>query len=59
MRFAAIYGNGTMMGYSPQQVRAMSIWQFMAAVDGYITANTPENERGLSDKEKDDLFAWL
>lgn len=47
------------MGYTPQQVNDMSLWQFMAAVDGYIAANTPENERGLSDKEKDELWNWL
>lgn len=46
------------MGFSPQQVRAMSMWQFMAALDGYIAANTPEDD-GLSVKEADDLFEWI
>lgn len=35
------------------------MWQFMAAVDGYVKANTPENERGLSEKEKDELWEFV
>ncbi|MHC3940226.1 hypothetical protein ACI0FR_01536 [Paenochrobactrum sp. BZR 201-1] len=37
----------------------MSMWQFMASVDGYVKANTPEDKQGLSGKEKDELFEWL
>lgn len=37
----------------------MSMWQFMAAVDGYSKANKPDDEKGLSAKEKDDLWDWL
>lgn len=58
MRFAAIYGNGAMMGFTPQQVRAMSVWQFMAAVDGYVKANSSE-DAGLTSTEKDEIAAML
>jgi len=36
----------------------MSMWQFMAAVEGYVKANGPEDGK-MSDKEADDLFEWL
>lgn len=36
----------------------MSMWQFMAAVEGHIAANSPE-EKHLSDAEADDLWDWL
>ena len=46
------------MGFSPQQVNAMSVWQYMAALDGFIAANSPE-EKGLTAKEADDLWDWI
>ena len=45
------------MGFTPQQVNAMSMWQFLAAVDGYVRAQGGEDK--MSSKEADDLFAWL
>ncbi|CDM57195.1 hypothetical protein [Rhizobium favelukesii] len=36
----------------------MSMWQFTAAVEGYIAANSPDDGK-MGDKEADDLFAWL
>ena len=42
------------MNLSPQQVQAMSMWQFFAAVDGM----TP-NEGGLTSAEADDLWKWM
>lgn len=59
MRFAAIYGGGAVLGYTPQDVRKMSIWQYMAAVDGYIKANSSGEENGLTESEKDQLADWL
>lgn len=47
-----------MIGFSPQQINEMSMWQFMAAVDGYVQANTPD-DGALSPKEKDELADWL
>lgn len=46
------------MGFSPQEVNAMSVWQFMAAVDGYVKAHSQEDGT-LSEKEKDDVWEWL
>lgn len=37
----------------------MSIWEFMAEVDGFVKANTPEDPGKLSKKEADDLWDWL
>lgn len=39
----------------------MSIWQFNAAVRGYIRANTPQTDKGQfkSEEEVDDIFSWL
>lgn len=36
----------------------MSIWQYMAALDGFIAANSPE-DKGLTSKEADDLWSWI
>lgn len=36
----------------------MSMWQFMAAVDGYVKANTPD-DGSLSESEIDELWEWL
>lgn len=37
----------------------MSMWQFMAAVDGYIKANTSEDDKSLTNSEIDDVWQWL
>lgn len=37
----------------------MSVWQYMAALDGYIDANTPDEDKGLSKQEADELADWL
>ncbi|WP_313760167.1 hypothetical protein [Rhizobium sp.] len=47
-----------MLGFTPQQVNVMSMWQFMAAVEGYVKANSGEDTK-MSDREADDLFEWL
>ena len=36
----------------------MSMWQFTAAVEGYIAANTPDDGK-LGSKEADELYEWL
>ncbi len=35
------------------------MWQYMAALDGYIKANTPDEAGKLSESEKDDLWDWI
>lgn len=47
------------MGFPPSEVRRMSVWQYMAALEGYIAANTHEDDKGLTKAEEDDLAAWL
>jgi hypothetical protein len=46
------------MGFTPQQVNQMSVWQFLAAVDGYINANSPD-DGSLTSREVDELWAWI
>ncbi len=47
------------MGFTPQEVRAMSMFQYFAAVDGFIKANSIDDDKVLSDKEKDEIWDWL
>lgn len=47
------------MGFTPQQVDAMSMWQFMAALDGYARAHDPESANKLSEADKDDLWEMV
>jgi hypothetical protein len=35
------------------------MWKYMAAIDGYVKANTPEDKQGLSGKEKDELWEMV
>ena len=39
----------------------MSLWQFMAQVEGYADANTPEDQKvaALSDTEIDDISSMM
>ncbi|WGG61947.1 hypothetical protein [Brucella intermedia] len=37
----------------------MSMWQYLAAVEGYIKSNTPDDGKGLSAAEVDELFDWI
>lgn len=36
----------------------MSVWQFYAAVEGYVAAHCPDDGK-MSDREADELFEWL
>ncbi len=56
MRVADIYGAGAVMGFTPQDVDAMSMWQFMAALDGYAKAHDPKAKGKLNDAERDELW---
>lgn len=47
------------MGYSPQQVNEMSMWQYLSAVDGYVKGNDPDAAKELSAQEVDDLWALV
>ena len=45
VRFAGIYGAGAALGFTPQEVDAMSLWQLNAAVDGYVMAHGSGRDR--------------
>ena len=59
MRVASLYAAGAVMGWSAADVDAASIWQFWAAWNGYVNANTPKEGAKLTEAQKDDLFDWL
>ena len=48
------------MGFTPQQVNAMSLWQWFAALNGYIEANTPKDGGSkLTESEAEDIWNWI
>lgn len=36
----------------------MSMWQFLAALDGYVKANSPDDGK-LTSAEVDDVWKWM
>lgn len=55
MRFRRIFGSGMAMGLGPRQIRDMSLWEFGAAVDGWVEANSAE---GGSEPPSEEFLAW-
>lgn len=53
-----IYGAGAVMGFTPQDINAMTVFQFMAAFDGYVKHHSPDDGK-LSPDEFNDLSAFL
>jgi hypothetical protein len=45
------------MGFTPAEVDACSLWQFLAARDGWIKANTVERDQTPTPEEHDALIA--
>ncbi|MGR9420665.1 hypothetical protein [Rhizobium leguminosarum] len=58
IRFGAIYGTGAVLGFTPQDVKSMSMWEFMAALEGYVKANSADDGK-LSSAEVDDVWTWM
>jgi hypothetical protein len=51
---------GAAMGFAPVAVRAMSLWEFGACLDGWIAANSaPDDEGGLSAYEFEQLGSLI
>lgn len=50
--FRDLYGLGVVMGFSPQQVGEMSLWQFMACADGWARANSPDAAKITNDDDE-------
>lgn len=44
------------MGWSVDQVKEATLWQFFAAWQGYVEANTPKQSGKLSEDEKDRIW---
>ncbi|MDX0574582.1 hypothetical protein GOD36_26530 [Sinorhizobium medicae] len=45
------------MSLSPQEVMALSVFEYLAALDALC--NDPEGNKKLTESEKDDLWDWL
>lgn len=45
------------MGFTPQQIGAMSLWQFMACADGWARANSPEAAKRTNEDQSDAVKA--
>jgi hypothetical protein len=63
LRTAGVYGGGAVLGFSPQQMDEMGLWQINAVFEGWNKAHAPaesgEPGHKLSEKEKDDIWAWM
>lgn len=47
------------MGFTPQQVGDMSLWQFMACADGWARANSPEAAKRTNDDQSASVKAMF
>lgn len=47
------------MGFAPQEVGAMSLWQFMACADAYARSKDPEAAKRSNDDSLDGIDAML
>jgi hypothetical protein len=50
------------MGFTPQQVDQMSIWQFASALEGWLKANTTDEDggkAGMGDQQANEIWDWL
>lgn len=52
---ATCYRTGLAMGLRPQDVDALTLWEFMTAVEAFMS-NTPGR---MSETEKDEIWDWL
>lgn len=44
------------MGWTAEAVRAASLWEFFAAWNGHVEANTPKDSKKLSEDDKDRIW---
>lgn len=52
MRFAQLIGLGAACGFAPAAVGAMSLWEFNAAVAGYLRAHAAQGDGELTTDEE-------
>lgn len=55
---AALYAAGVAMGFSPNDIDRMSMWQFSAACAGFAQMHQSGGPR-LTEAEKAELVEWL
>lgn len=58
LRFGKVIAAGAAMGFSPQQVREMSVHDFAAAAHAFAEANSPSGAR-MSAREADEVWDWM
>jgi hypothetical protein len=46
------------MGFDPETIGRLSIWQYRMALDGYVKANTPD-DGSLTKAEEDQLWEMV
>lgn len=47
------------MGFAPAEVKAMSVFEYLSALEAFHEANNPGGGGKLSESEKDELWEWL
>lgn len=45
MKFSAIYGNGALMGFTPPQIKLMSLWEFQCAFAAWARFNGAKSDK--------------
>lgn len=56
MKFSTFYGSGAAMGFPPREIKAMTLWEYMACVSGWNRANSSGHAHQgdpISDEEYD------
>jgi len=54
-----LYGSGAAMGFTPQEVDRMSVWQYVAVVNGFNRASSADGGNKLTDAERMELSEWI
>lgn len=49
------------MGFTPQEIDGMSMWQYLAALEGWVKSNTSEDgeNKTISTKQADEIWDWM
>lgn len=47
-----------MLGFTPNDIKALSMWEFMAALEGYVKANSLDGGK-MTSAEVDDVWTWM
>ncbi|MBB3523080.1 hypothetical protein [Rhizobium sp. BK456] len=58
IRFGAIYGTGAVLGFTPNDIKALSMWEFMAALEWYVKANSSDDGK-MTSAEVEDVWKWM